>query len=134
MLLFDPIKPRSGFPFILLGKLAEKLFDGGKGELLTEEGKGELLLAAWGKGELPKGSAPVEPAAAEVSKSDVEGAAAGPGGEEKALFEVVVGKGETVEEGKEGWEEDCGMKGELEEGEVEEGKAKFDSSGGERRP
>ena len=133
MLLFDPIKPRSGFPFILLGKLAEKLFDGGKGELLTEEGKGELLLAAWGKGELPKGSAPVEPAAAEVSKSDVEGAAAGPG-EEKALFEVVVGKGETVEEGKEGWEEDCGMKGELEEGEVEEGKAKFDSSDGERRP
>ena len=132
MLLFDPIKPRSGFPFILLGKLAEKLFDGGKGELLTEEGKGELLLAAWGKGELPKGSAPVEPAA-DVSKSDVEGAAAGPG-EEKALFEVVVGKGETVEEGKEGWEEDCGMKGELEEGEVEEGKAKFDSSDGERRP
>jgi len=46
LLLFDPIKPRSEFPFILLGKLAEKLFDGGKGELLTEEGKGELLLAA----------------------------------------------------------------------------------------
>ena len=133
MLLFDPIKPRSGFPFILLGKLAEKLFDGGKGELLTEEGKGELLLAAWGKGELPKGSAPVGPAAAEVSKSDVEGAAAGPG-EEKALFEVVVGKGETVEEGKEGWEEDCGMKEELEEGDGEEGKVKLDSSGGERRP
>ena len=133
MLLFGPIKPRSGFPFILLGKLAEKLFDGGKGELLTEEGKGELLLAAWGKGELPKGSAPVEPAAAEVSKSDVEGAAAGEG-EEKALFEVVVGKGETVEEGKEGCEEDCGMKEELEEGDGDEGKAKFDSSGGERRP
>ena len=66
-------------------------------------------------------------------KSDVEGAAAGPG-EEKALFEVVVGKGETVEEGKEGWEEDCGMKEELEEGDGEEGKAKFDSSDGERRP
>ena len=46
LLLFGPIKLRSGFPFILLGKLAEKLFDGGKGELLTEEGNGELLLAA----------------------------------------------------------------------------------------
>ena len=132
MLLFDPIKPRSEFPFILLGKLAEKLFDGGNGELLTEEGKGELLLAAGGKGELPKGSAPVEPAAAEVLKSDVEGAAAGPG-EEKAWFEEV-GKVETVEEGKEGWEEDCGMKEELEEGDGEEGKAKLDSSDGERRP
>ena len=132
MLLFDPIKPRSEFPFILLGKLAENLFAGGKGKLLTEEGKGELLLAAGGKGELPKGSAPVEPAAAEESNSDVEGAAAGPG-EEKALFEEV-GKGETVEEGKEGWEEDCGMKEELEEGDGEEGKAKFDSSDGERRP
>ena len=63
-------------------------------------------------------------------KSDVEGAAAGPG-EEKAWFEEV-GKVETVEEGKEGWEEDCGMKGELEDG--EEGKAKLDSSDGERRP
>jgi len=67
-----------------------------------------------------------------VLKSDVEGAAAGPG-EEKALFEEV-GKGETVEEGKEGWEEDCGMKEELEEGDGEEGKAKLDSSDGERRP
>ena len=65
-------------------------------------------------------------------KSDVEGAAAGPG-EEKALFEEV-GKGEAVEEGKEGWEEDCGMKEELEEGDGEEGKAKLDSSDGERRP
>ena len=88
-------------------------------------------MTAGGKGELPKGSAPVEPAA-ELSKSDVEGAAAGPG-EEKALFEEV-GKGETVEEGKEGWEEDCGMKEELEEGDGEEWKAKLDSSDGERRP
>jgi len=75
------------------GKVVEKLFEGGKWGLL-EGGKGELLaeekgllLAGGGKGEPPpkvlKGSA----APAEANGEEAE---------------VLPGKGERVEEGKEG--------------------------------
>ena len=74
--------PKSVLPF-MPGKLVEKLLEGGKGELLAEE-KG--LLAGGGKGEPPKvvkgSAAPVE-----VNGEDAE---------------VFPGKGERVEEGKEG--------------------------------
>ena len=75
--------PKSVLPF-MPGKLVEKLLEGGKGELLAEE-KG-LLLAGGGKGELPKvvkgSAAPVE-----MNGEDAE---------------ALPGKGESVEDGKEG--------------------------------
>jgi len=77
--------PQSVLPF-MPGKLVEKLFEGGKGELLAEEEKG-LLLEGGGKGDEPlkalKGSA----APAEGKGEDVA---------------VLPGKGERVELGKEG--------------------------------
>ena len=89
------------------GKLVGKLLEGGKGELLAEE-KG-LPLAGGGKGEPPKGSA----APVEANGEDAK---------------VLPGKGERVEDGKEGCEEEGGIKEEEEEG----GKAKLASNPGEK--
>ena len=98
--------PKSVLPF-MPGKLVGKLLEGGKGELLAEE-KG-LPLAGGGKGEPPKGSA----APVEANGEDAK---------------VLPGKGEIVEDGKEGCEEEGGIKEEEEEG----GKAKLASNPGEK--